>query len=199
MVKMAPLNRKVLFNLPNILTYARIGCIPVIVLLMLQIGPQNSFALDRLYCSLAAILFILAGISDLIDGHLARKYGMVSVLGRFVDPMADKLIHMAVMVMMVELGWLPAWLVIVLLFREIFINGLRAVAAGEGIIISAREWGKKKTAWMNVGLSAFLIHYPLLGLSAYTVGWVCLSVGALYNIISGIQYTFAFLKEIKQE
>lgn len=192
---MAPLNRKVLLNIPNLLTFGRIAVIPVIITLMLLTGPQNSFDKNWNLKFVTALLFIAAALSDLIDGYFARKLGMVSLLGRFADPMADKLIHMAVMVMLIPVGRIPAWFVVLLLFREISINGLRAVAAGEGIIISAGEWGKKKTAWMNVGLSSLLLPDPFFGVSSYTVGWFCLIVGTYYNIISGVRYAYGFFRE----
>jgi len=192
---MQALNRKILFSPPNLITFGRIAVIPIIAILMMLIGPQNSEDTNRLLSRAAAFFFIIAGISDLVDGYFARKYKMVSLFGKFFDPMADKLIHMTVMVLMIPLGRLPAWLVVILLFREIFVTGLRSVAAGEGIIIDAGEWGKKKTAWTNVGLSALLLWYPVGDASAYTVGWTAMTVAVVYNLISGIQYTAVFFKQ----
>lgn len=192
---MNTLNRQVLLSLPNLLTFSRIAVIPIMALLMMGIGPQNTLQTNRFLSFTAAGIFIFAAISDLVDGYLARRYGMASLFGKFIDPMADKLIHMTVMILMIPLGRLPAWLVVVLLFREIFITGLRAVAAGEGVIIGAGEWGKKKTAWTNVGLSALLLYYPIYGVSSYTVGWFAMAMATVYNIISGAQYTVMFFRE----
>lgn len=196
MTRMTTLNRQVLLGLPNLLTFARIAVIPIIAFLMMAIGPHNTLQTNRFLSFTAAGIFIFAAVSDLVDGYFARRYGMVSLFGKFVDPMADKLIHMTVMILMIPLGRLPAWFVVVLLFREIFITGLRAVAAGEGMIMGAGEWGKKKTAWTNVGLSALLLYYPIYGVSSYTVGWVAMVVATFYNIVSGVQYTVMFFKEI---
>ncbi|MBI4412527.1 MAG: CDP-diacylglycerol--glycerol-3-phosphate 3-phosphatidyltransferase [Deltaproteobacteria bacterium] len=190
---MPPINRKVLFNVPNLMSLGRIGAIPIIMAFMMLQGPHRSEEQNRLLSYLSAIPFIAAAIFDLIDGYWARKYGQVSTMGKLIDPMADKLIHMAVMIMLIPMGRFPAWLCVILLFREFLITGLRSVAAGEGMIIQAAELGKQKTAWTNVGLSGLLLHYPILGISTYTVGWVCVGVGVFFNIVSGIQYVMAFL------
>lgn len=194
---MQALNRKIILSPPNLITFGRIAVIPVIAVLMMYISPENSQKTNINLSLAAAFFFILAGISDLIDGHFARKYKMVSLFGKFFDPMADKLIHMTVMVLMIPLDRLPAWLVVILLFREIFITGLRSVAAGEGIIIDSGDWGKKKTAWTNVALAGLLIWYPIFGASAYTIGWISMGVAVFYNLISGVQYTVVFFKDMK--
>src|SRR3989338_6585731 len=191
---MTPINRQVFFNIPNLMSLGRIGAIPIIMLFLLLQGSHRSEEENRLLSVLYAIPFIAAAIFDLIDGYWARKYGQVSTMGKFIDPMADKLIHMAVMIMLIPMGRFPAWLCVILLFREFLITGLRSVAAGEGIIISAAELGKQKTAWMNVGLSGLLLYYPIFTVSVYTVGWICVGVGVFFNIISGIQYVTAFFK-----
>lgn len=193
---MASINRSIFFNLPNIMTLSRIAVIPAIVVLLMVQGPNQSFETNRLLSWIAAWFFILAAISDVIDGYLARKKGQVSLMGKFFDPMADKLVHMAVMVMMIPMGRFPAWLCMVLLFREILITGLRAIAAGEGLIISAGAWGKKKTVWFNVGLSGMIIYYPFWGIKPYVIGFVALGIGAVYSILSGIQYLLLFFREV---
>ncbi len=193
---MQAINRKVLLSAPNLITFGRIAVIPIIATLMLLIGPHRSEEANKTLSLVAAFFFILAGISDLVDGYFARKYQMVSLFGKFFDPMADKLIHMTVMVLMIPLGRMPAWIVVIMLFREIFVTGLRGVAAGEGIIIDASDWGKKKTAWTNVGLSALLIWYPIFGANAYTVGWFAMTVAITYNLISGYLYTVSFFKDL---
>ncbi|MBX7149725.1 CDP-diacylglycerol--glycerol-3-phosphate 3-phosphatidyltransferase [bacterium] len=189
------------FSLPNLLTYFRIVVIPVLMVMMMVQGDHRTLLFNQWMGFFSALLFILAGITDVIDGHLARKYGQVSIIGKFLDPMADKLIMMAVMVLMIPMGRLPAWLVVLLLFRETLITGLRSVAAGEGIIIDADKLGKKKTICFNIGLSALLIYYPLpyLHTSAYTVGWFAMILGSVLSLISGYFYMSRFFKEMSQK
>src|SRR5258708_6240542 len=125
------------WNLPNMLTLGRILLIPIFVWFTYDATP--------LYSLLAAVVFTVAAITDVIDGYLARRWNLVTVVGKFMDPLADKLIVMAAMVMMVRLGRLAAWAVIVLLAREFIVSGLRTIAAGEGIVIAAGQEGKWKT------------------------------------------------------
>lgn len=187
------------FNLPNLLTYSRILVIPVIVLFMALQGPENSLETNRLYSYIATILFVIAGISDLVDGYFARKWGQVSVLGKLMDTLADKLVHMAVMVMMIEMLILPAWLVIVLLFREMTITGLRGLAATQGIVIAAGSLGKNKAALLNVALTALLLNYGLWGLNSYSIGWICLTMATVVSFVSGFQYIYLFIKQISKD
>jgi CDP-diacylglycerol--glycerol-3-phosphate 3-phosphatidyltransferase len=189
-------NRKTLLNVPNLLTYGWIAIVPVVMFFMLIQGPDKSFTFNRDMALVAAFFFIIAGISDIVDGYYARKMGQVSLMGKFVDPVADKLIHMAVMIVMVEMGNMPAWLVVLHMSRELLVSGLRSVAAGEGIIIAAGDSGKKKTAWLNVGLASLIIHYPLFGASSYTFGWFCMAVATLYSIYSGLEYFYLFYKQV---
>lgn len=193
---MSELSRKTLLNLPNILTYWRILVIPIIVLFMMMQGPNRDLESNRLYAWIAAGLFILAAISDVIDGHYARKYGMTSLMGKFFDPMADKLVHMAVMVMLIPMERIHPILVVVILFREIFITGLRAIAIGEGVVIDAENLGKAKTICFNVGLAGMLIYYDFFGVHLYDAGYVVVLIGALLALVSGFQYVGKFFWEI---
>lgn len=190
-----------IFNVPNVITYVRILFIPVLVLLMAFVDPNRDMGYNILKCQVATLIFAIAGISDLIDGYWARKYGAVSIMGKFIDPMADKLIHLTAMVMLIPLGRMPAWLVIIFMCREILITGLRAVAAGEGLIITAAAWGKRKTAWLNFGLGGLIYHYPIFAGSAVefspkAVGWVCVVVALLYSLASGAVYLKDFFKVV---
>jgi CDP-diacylglycerol---glycerol-3-phosphate 3-phosphatidyltransferase len=192
-----------ILNVPNIITFSRILLIPVLTAFLLMIDPEKPLAYNQCMSLWAASVFAIAAISDLVDGYYARKFGEVSKIGKFFDPMADKLIHMTAMVLLIPLNRIAAWIVVVLLFREIFITGLRAMAAGEGIIIDAAAWGKRKTAWLNVGLSALLIYYPLFPgksyeLNSYAVGMVCIAIGFVYSVASAINYTLHFFKSVRK-
>lgn len=141
-----------LFNLPNMLTMARIAAIPLVMLLI-----WNG---DRVNCVYAGWLYAAATITDFLDGWLARRQGLVTVMGKFLDPLADKLIVMAMLVMLVGLHRVPGWMVVLLLAREMTINGLRAIASSKGFIIAAGPLGKYKTAFQMMGVAFLVIHYP---------------------------------------
>jgi CDP-diacylglycerol--glycerol-3-phosphate 3-phosphatidyltransferase len=139
-------------NLPNLLTMARIVVIPLVLTLLDRGGPRD--------CFWAAVIFAAAAITDFLDGYFARTRGLVSILGKFLDPLADKLIVMAALVWMVPMGRIAPWVVVLLLARDISITALRSIAATEGIVIAAAESGKAKTALQMVGILMLLLGYP---------------------------------------
>lgn len=140
-----------LMNLPNTLTLARIAAVPVVVVLLMFESQQTSFW--------AAIVFSLAAITDWLDGYLARKWEIVTVLGKFLDPLADKLIVMAALIMLIPLDRVPAWAVFLILAREMLVTGLRSIASSEGIVIAASNLGKYKTIFQMVAIIGLLLHY----------------------------------------
>ncbi len=174
----------------NVITVARIVMIPVVVAFMFTPAPWAGWT--------AMVIFVIAGISDLVDGWLARRYQQVSVIGAFLDPLADKLMVMAVMVMLIPHGRIPAWLVVVLLARELVITGLRGIASAEGVIISASAGGKYKTAYQMVGLSFLLIHYEYLAIDCHVVGLWLMYVSSAISIGSGWDYCWEFAKMSRQ-
>lgn len=139
-------------NLPNLLTMGRIVMIPLFLWFLNAETPRQ--------CFMAALIFTGAAITDILDGYLARKLGIVSVLGKFLDPLADKLIVMAALVWMVPMARIPAWAVVVLIGRELTVTGLRSIAASEGVVISAGREGKTKTALQMIGIIALVLGYP---------------------------------------
>jgi CDP-diacylglycerol--glycerol-3-phosphate 3-phosphatidyltransferase len=188
-------------NLPNLLTMARVFMIPA-CLWFLDQGTQKD-------CFWAAIVFTVAALTDAIDGWLARRMGVVSVLGKFLDPLADKLIVMASLVWMVPMGRIPGWVVIVLLAREISVTGLRSVAASEGVVIAAGSDGKTKTALQMVGIIALLLGYPYhlhyLGidcgiLDTIVVGRMLVYGSLFFSLLSALEYVrlFALAVEAKE-
>jgi CDP-diacylglycerol---glycerol-3-phosphate 3-phosphatidyltransferase len=184
-------------NIPNLITFTRIIMIPV-CLWFLNRGDVTS-------CYYAALTFTIAAITDLVDGYLARKLDIESVLGKLLDPLADKLIVMACLVWMVPMGRVPAWVVVLILGREISITGLRSVAATEGVVISAGQDGKTKTALQMIGLIGMLLGapYPLsylgydLGMvNVLRVGQALLYISLLFSLFSAAQYTQLFAKAV---
>jgi CDP-diacylglycerol--glycerol-3-phosphate 3-phosphatidyltransferase len=144
--------REEFFNLPNMLTMCRILVIPAVLLFVYYESRINSIV--------AAALFAGASVTDFFDGWLARRKGLITVLGKFLDPLADKLIVTSTLVMLIPLGRVPAWVVVLLLARELAITGLRSIAVSEGLVIAASQGGKWKTAFQLLGIMALLIHYP---------------------------------------
>jgi CDP-diacylglycerol--glycerol-3-phosphate 3-phosphatidyltransferase len=185
-------------NIPNLLTMGRVVAIPFFVWLLDTPSPVRGFW--------ACIVFTLAAITDLLDGYLARKLGVVSVLGKFLDPLADKLIVMAALVWMVPMGRMPAWAVVLLLARELSVTGLRSVAASEGVVISAGNEGKTKTALQMIGIIALLLGYPYhlsyagldLGVvDLVHVGRTLVYLSLLFSFASAAQYASLFAAAVE--
>ena len=174
----------------------RIALIPVVCYL-LAVGTPRA-------CLWAASLFGIAAITDFFDGYLARLKGLESVTGKFLDPLADKLIVMGALVVLVGIDRIPAWLVVIVLSRELFINGLRTMAAAEGIIIAAGLAGKYKTAFQLTGLSSLLVHYQYKVDFVFfdtmvrfrLVGLILFGASVFFSILSAVTYTVGFYKEL---
>ena len=165
-------------NLPNKLSVARVMCIPAIVTLLHFPEPACRIA--------AAILFIVGCLTDFLDGRIARKRNLVTDFGKFIDPVADKLLVLTTLIMLIHLNLMPAWFVIVILCRELAVDGLRMVAVTKGQVIAAGPLGKWKTACQMVLISAMLILNLSLAQS-----WplaVLAGVVILLTIVSGVDY-----------
>lgn len=180
-------------NPPNILTLLRILAIPVVVFILLPpAGREISFGR-----SLAAfLLFSVATITDLFDGYIARRYQMVTSLGKLLDPLADKLLVCAAMVMLIPPGRVPAWMAVIVVAREIGVTALRGMASTEGFVIAASNLGKAKTLLLNIGMGLLILHYPVFGLPVHDVGMGVLAVGLVLTAWSGLDYFFRFVGEI---
>lgn len=190
---MAYLRGKIV-NVPNIISMARIVAVPVFILAMMAINQKYADSMQKNESAALFAFWIYAGasISDLIDGYYARRYNITSDMGMFLDPLADKLLNLSAIIMLIPLGWIPAWLVVLIISREITITGLRSVAANEQLVIEASKWGKYKTAFGNVGTAALILHYPFLGVQWNLIGWVCFLVFAAFSIGSGIHYMYHY-------
>lgn len=171
-------------NWANRITLLRIGAaLPIIVLMHFP---------RPLWCWIAAFLFVLASLSDFLDGYIARREGMVTTFGKFLDPLADKLLICSVLVQMAALGWVPAWVTILVIVRELAVTGLRAVAADHGVVIAADRYGKWKTVLQIVALVPLLIHYPFWGLPVHGIGIFILYIALILTIVSGVNYFYRF-------
>jgi CDP-diacylglycerol---glycerol-3-phosphate 3-phosphatidyltransferase len=192
--KLRPLRQEIT-DLPNVITLLRIAMIPAILLLIDNYSQGRSAA--------AALIFVIAAVSDALDGYLARRLGLVTVVGKFLDPLADKLIVLSTLVALVAYGRAPAWLVIVLMARELAVTGLRAIASQQGFVIAAGTGGKTKTALQLVGIVFLLVHFEydilLFGytLDFHQVGIYLLYLSLVMSVLSGFEY-FRFFVEAAQ-
>ncbi|MEG1432813.1 MULTISPECIES: CDP-diacylglycerol--glycerol-3-phosphate 3-phosphatidyltransferase [Eubacterium] len=169
-------------NLPNKITMARIIMIPFFVIAMAVDFPFHE--------PIALVLFVVAAASDALDGHLARSRNLVTDFGKFMDPLADKLLVCSAFICLVELHLMPAWVVIVIIAREFAITGLRTLAASDGVVIAASKWGKAKTMSQMIAIVALLLYnWPVCQIPALNIfGTVMIYVALVLTLISGIDY-----------
>lgn len=171
---------------PNTLTLFRILAVPLVVILLLM--P------NRMTCFIAALLFSAAAITDYFDGLLARQKGMVTNLGKVMDPVADKLLVSSTYIMLASLGWVPAWVVCIIIGRELAVTGLRNLIAHHNEDVSASNLGKYKTGFQIAAAIPLLLHYRFLGLDVQTIGTFFLWGALIFSLWSGIDYFVRFRK-----
>lgn len=175
-----------MLNLANKITLLRILMAPLVVVLLYFQGP--------VFCILAALVFIFAAITDWMDGYIARHANMVTSMGKFLDPLADKVLICSVLIMFVELNWAPAWVVIIIVCRELVVTGLRAIAIDEGIVLAADKFGKAKTVLQIAAIIPLTLHYPIAGFSLWPIGEGLLYASMIVAVISGINYCRYFYR-----
>lgn len=188
-----------MWNLPNKITLSRIALIPIFMIILL--APMNLGTVRLLSVTLpvthfiAAIIFIVASCTDWLDGYYARKLNLVTNLGKFLDPLADKLLVTAAFVALVELGFAPAWMVIIILAREFAVSGLRQIAAVDGKVIAASKIAKWKTTIQIIAIAALLLHNLFFASISFPFASLCLWLALIMTILSGWDY-FAKNKHI---
>ena len=171
------------WNLPNTISLLRVGAVPV--LLMLPVFP------DERGSSVIAWVFIVAAVSDLVDGWLARRGQQVTHIGKLLDPLADKLVVSTALIVLLAMGRIPLWgtfLVVVIVGRELAVTGLRGIASAGGRVMGANAFGKFKAVTQNVAVGALLFHYPTFGLPAHEIGLTLLLAAAALTLASGYVY-----------
>lgn len=179
-------------NIPNRITLSRIFLIPVFILLLTlpldwgfwTIGTTELPIVDFV----AAMIFIFASGTDWVDGYYARKHNLVTNLGKFLDPMADKLLVAAAFILLIEMNLAPAWIVILIISREFAVTGLRLVAAGEGIVLAAGKMGKWKTTFQLVSIALLLLHDFPFSYIGFPAGKITLYIALILTVVSGIDY-----------
>ena len=166
-------------NLPNKLTILRVIMIPFFVVALLYDGGEN-----QTLRYVAAAIFIIASLTDMLDGKIARKYNLVTNFGKFMDPLADKLLVCSALICMIELRQLPAWMVIIIISREFIISGFRLVASDNGVVIAASYWGKFKTTFQMIGVVLLIFNIPALSTLTTIIVWIALAL----TVISLVDY-----------
>ena len=182
--------RREIWNLPNSITLARISVVPFLFFLLASPGPFWSLTL--------AALFVLAALTDFLDGYIARKYNLITTMGKFLDPLADKVLICSVLIMFVQLGWTEAWVVIIMVCRELVVTGLRAIAIDEGIVLAADKFGKAKTILQVFAIVPLIVHYPLWGMNPQPIGQVLLYAALALALISGTNYCYDFYRRTSE-
>lgn len=177
-------------NLPNFITLSRILLIPVFVVLFATPTPDRSLS--------AAIVFVVAAVTDLLDGYLARRNGQVTTVGKLLDPIADKLLVLSALILLVNIDRVSALVAILIIAREVAVTGVRAIAAGEGMVIAAETAGKYKMALQVVAIVLLILEGTFLsGLgNLHLAGVVTLYLSLVLGYISGGQYVWSFWKQV---
>ena len=164
-------------NLPNKLTILRTILIPFFLVAMLwDAVPYGNW--------IALVIFAIASLTDMLDGKIARKYNLVTNFGKFMDPLADKLLVCSALICMIELRELPAWMVIIIISREFIISGFRLVASDNGVVIAASYWGKFKTTFQMIGVVLLIFNIPVLSTLTTIIVWIALAL----TVISLVDY-----------
>lgn len=190
-----------MINLPNKLTILRILLIPVILVLLLPVYPGKMLfpVSQETGRTAAAVIFILAALTDMLDGAIARKRNCVTTLGKFLDPIADKLLVISSMAALVQLGDISAWAFIIIIAREFIVTGIRIIAANDGVVIAASLPAKAKTfAQMLAVLFIMINNFPFSLITGIPVGQVLLWIAVILTIYSGYDYIKANKGRITQ-
>ncbi len=186
-------------NLPNKLTVLRILMIPFFLLLLLPIGEGLLLLVSaQTGRILAALVFVLAALTDFLDGAIARKRNCVTTFGKFLDPIADKLLVASALMALVQLGEISAWAVVIIIAREFIVQGVRIIAATDAVVIAASIWGKIKTFSQMIAIVLLLIYdYPFSLFTSFPAGQVLLWISVVLTVTSGYDYLKANWDRLK--
>lgn len=178
-------------NLPNLITLLRIFLIPVFILVFLSPTEPRSVA--------AAVIFMIASLTDLMDGYLARRWEQITKLGKFLDPIADKFLILAALILLVDFHRVSSWIAIVIIGRELAVTGLRAIASSSGIVIAADDAGKYKMVIQTISVVLLILEYKIGFFNFHVWGTFLLWISMILAILSGVQYFMKFLSQINSE
>ncbi|ROR22377.1 CDP-diacylglycerol--glycerol-3-phosphate 3-phosphatidyltransferase [Mobilisporobacter senegalensis] len=176
-------------NLPNKITILRVCMIPFFLIFMLIPSiPYNQY--------IAAVIFVIAALSDAVDGHIARKHNLITNFGKFMDPLADKLLVSAALICFVELRLIPAWIIIIIISREFIISGFRLVASDNGVVIAASYWGKFKTVAQMIMSVLLIVNFD--GILFNTAEQILIYASLILTIVSLIDYLWKNRKVLNE-
>ncbi len=178
-------------NLPNKLTILRMCMIPFFIVALMADGGTN-----QTYRYIAAAIFIIASLTDMLDGKIARKYNLVTNFGKFMDPLADKLLVCSALICLIELHQLPAWMVVIIISREFIISGFRLVASDNGVVIAASYWGKFKTTFQMISVVLLIFNFQSLVVITNIMVWIALALTVI-SLVDYIEKNADVLKEGK--
>ena len=178
--------RKILLNLPNTLTLVRLVTIPLVITCLRFQGRWGSF--------FAAMFLGMAFVTDILDGYFARRYDVVTVVGKLLDPLVDKILVCLTMIMLIPLGRIPAWMVMFIVAREMAVTGLRGIAVSQGMVIQASSLGKYKTVFQSIATILLCLHYEYWGVDFHVVGMLLLWVALILTLWSGGSYFNGFYR-----
>ncbi len=192
-VPAAVMHRKPFRHLPNLLTLLRIVAIPLLVWLLEDPGPSAAWT--------AMLVFMAASLTDFLDGWIARRYGLVTPLGKLLDPLADKLLVVSALIMLGVMDrqpGIPGWLLVLIVGREFAVTGLRSIAAADGIVVEAEATGKAKMLLQTVGLHFLIVHYTYFGVSFHDIGLPLLVVGTVVGLWSAVSYHVQLFERLRR-
>ena len=194
--------KKDIFSIPNILSFVRILLIPIFVWLYVTAGTSGEYYL-------AAAVVVASGITDFLDGQIARRCNMITEFGKFLDPLADKVLVVTALICFVELGWASAWVTAIIVAREFVVSGIRLIAAGseKKTVIAASIWGKLKTASTMVAICVIIIMHILVDFGAVTaetfpvqiISDILMYISCILTTVSGIKYLWDYREVLKTD
>ncbi len=184
-------NSATLWNTPNTISFFRVAAIPFVVGFL--------FFPDPLSSSLAALFFFVASLSDLLDGYIARQQKTETAVGKLLDPMADKLLINSALIMLISLGRVPAWMVVLIVAREVAVTGLRGIATTQGLVIAASNWGKAKLIFQSMASIGLILHYEYLGIDFHSLGMLLLWIALGITLWSGLDYFYRFYRGFQKK
>ena len=176
-------------NLANKITISRILATPIFLFFLVPGWFGQFLGLNQWGRYAAAVIFILASLTDMIDGNIARKHNIVTELGKFLDPVADKLLVTSALIAFIKTDNLSVWAVFIIIAREFIVTGFRIIAAGRGVVIAADKWGKVKTVVQIIAIVAILIrNFPISLITDFPLGMVLMYIAVVLTVISGVNY-----------